>query len=513
MEKKEFKTALEDYINKVYVTVLLLVPGACECAGLLFTTEKILGLFPTVSWTALLIFDLTCLIYLGIGVYFVKTGFIDGLVNPKKLKHGKIFLVVIMFIQYNFIQFMIPSTEFWGFVFLFILAVTFFLDIKMVAFTSAELCISVIAAWIIRGDCLLPVNDELFYPNMVNRIVCLSLTTLFILVLTFFVSYFLVNAKKDEMQKNNDKVQNVLHNVTNISKQLADASQVLLDTSQVESASTEELSAISVTLLENNASMLEKSDHSQGNLAGLEENSKEMGDKMQAVDNISKDLSEISESNEQALGNLMEMSQKAEESTNKTIQVAEKLVQESQAIGTTLDIINGIADSINLLALNASIEAARAGEAGKGFAVVAQEIGHLAENTKESLKDINNVVTIIQEGTENVSNSMHENAEQQLGQNKLIEDTVASVRKMIALLKSSIQAVKQADIICGRQNDIISETVSINKDIAVSIQDENDKFTDITNMVQGNAEEIEKLSNQVEKINNMILQLEKLLDE
>ena len=51
--EKKIKSALDEYINKVYILILLLVPGACQCAGLLYTTEKILGLFPTVSWVAL----------------------------------------------------------------------------------------------------------------------------------------------------------------------------------------------------------------------------------------------------------------------------------------------------------------------------------------------------------------------------------------------------------------------------------------------------------------------------
>ena len=117
-----------------------------------------------------------------------------------------------------------------------------------------------------------------------------------------------------------------------------------------------------------------------------------MEEKMQDVDKISKELVDISVANENALNHLMNMSVEVENSTSKTREVTDKLLQESGEIGTTLDIINEIAESINLLALNASIEAARAGEAGKGFAVVAQEVGGLADSTKESLKNVNEVV-------------------------------------------------------------------------------------------------------------------------
>ena len=117
---------LDEYINKVFVLVLLLVPGACQCAGLLYTFEKIMGWLPSVSWIALIIFDFTCLIYLAIGFYFVKTGFENGIVSSSKLKGGKIFLVIIMFIQFNFILYMIPATDFWGFAFFFVVLTSFF---------------------------------------------------------------------------------------------------------------------------------------------------------------------------------------------------------------------------------------------------------------------------------------------------------------------------------------------------------------------------------------------------
>ena len=109
MEHKN-TTALEEYINKVYAIILLSVPGACQAAGLLYTFQKAFGLFPTVSWMMLIIFDITCLLYLAIGIWFVKTGYAGGSVKPQKLKHAKVFLIIIMFIQYNFIYRFVDSS-------------------------------------------------------------------------------------------------------------------------------------------------------------------------------------------------------------------------------------------------------------------------------------------------------------------------------------------------------------------------------------------------------------------
>lgn len=421
----------------------------------------------------------------------------------------KLYLILIQGVNLNLITWFFPSKESWMFAFYFLILMTLFLDVKV----SGISCIIDVVSLIILF-CLNPVTrpvDSMFVSESILRAICIFMSLAGVMIFLLFVNRFLLNAKKEQIENNNLKMESMIHKAADISAQLGEAGKVLVAASQEESASTEELSAISENLLDSNKDMLEKSMQSQENLSGLEESNRKMAEQMHEVDRISKELVECSASSERDMNELMGMSRIVGESTKQTVDVTEKLALEAGEIGRTLEIINEIAGSINLLALNASIEAARAGEAGKGFAVVAQEVGQLADNTKESLQDVGEVVSRIQNGTKEVVSFINSNSEQLMKQNELIVQTVKEIQNMMSLLRESMSGIRAADEIQREQNGIIRETVQINEDIAGRITHENEEFTNIAGMVQNNAQEIAVLSNQIDTLNNLVVELEELM--
>jgi len=104
--------------------------------------------------------------------------------------------------------------------------------------------------------------------------------------------------------------------------------------------------------------------------------------------------------------------QKLESDIEKTNDVITTLKQNSEEIGKVVDVIRGIADQTNLLALNAAIEAARAGEQGRGFAVVADEVRTLASRTQQSTEEIERMIDNVQAVTGDAVSSMSQGSKQ-----------------------------------------------------------------------------------------------------
>lgn len=126
---------------------------------------------------------------------------------------------------------------------------------------------------------------------------------------------------------------------------------------------------------------------------------------IQHSDDEAKRVREISDKNRTTIEGLAREIKDASE-------VIDQLSENSKNIGGILDVIRGIADQTNLLALNAAIEAARAGEQGRGFAVVADEVRTLASRTQESTEEIQDMIESLQNDSQRAVTVMNKGREQ-----------------------------------------------------------------------------------------------------
>lgn len=185
--------------------------------------------------------------------------------------------------------------------------------------------------------------------------------------------------------------------------------------------------------------------------------------------------------------------------------------ESAKNIGEAVSLITSIAEETNLLSLNASIEAARAGEQGKGFAVVASQISKLAEQSSESAKKIEEIITSLVEDSEKAVNTMNEVNVIMNNQSEMVAETATAFKEIIEGVKQSrdnaseiSENMRQLNKSRQTVTDIVSNLSAIAEENAASTQETSASTTVVNQDMQELASDARRLTEIAEDLGNQV---------
>ena len=221
-------------------------------------------------------------------------------------------------------------------------------------------------------------------------------------------------------------------------------------------------------------------------------------DKMaQDLSSVTEETNEVANKGKEAVEKTLNEMEMIKESVFQAAGQIKSLGEQSSHIGQIIQVIDDIAEQTNLLALNAAIEAARAGEHGKGFAVVADEVRKLAERSGKATKEIAELITTIQKGTDKAVQAMEKDTQEVEIGSKLAHDAAQALAEIISMINKATEQIHKisgaADILSAGSTKAVEAIDSV-----AGITEENlattDEMTTNSKQVIGSVDSIFKLA-------------------
>ncbi len=321
---------------------------------------------------------------------------------------------------------------------------------------------------------------------IIPRALCLFAVSEIFISLNKRTTKMLVNLKNaDEQARMVEQIQKMQENAKVVSETLNDTVDTLTDVAENSTNRNRNISSATLQVTTGSSETVSQISEVEENIKNISDNLSQLATSTDEIAAISLDVKELTQGNTENMNQVFSEFEKISSSTNHTKEIINGLEEKSQEIMKIIQVITSISSQTNLLAFNASIESARAGEAGKGFAVVAEEIRKLAEQTKDAVGDISNIIEEVVARTLDAVESMEENA-------KLVVSGMDYVKNAE---ESTIKVTDASDEMRGK----IGRIDSLTKEVAKNSESIVEIIGNIESISKQNLEDLQLVSDAGER--------------
>lgn len=258
----------------------------------------------------------------------------------------------------------------------------------------------------------------------------------------------------------------LIRHVTQTSESLAASSEQLSASSEQTAQATEQITIAIQEVAVGSENQVNSASSAEQSVNEISRGMEQVAHSIQTVSDLSMVTNQKAEAGTVVLSETVDQMGIVQENVAQTANIITNLRERSKEIGTILDLISGIADQTNLLALNAAIEAARAGEHGKGFAVVADEVRKLAEDSSRATNNIHIVIQEIQREINQVSLSMDEGTKSLKSGMSKVYETGKSFNEITEMIEGITNQAQEVSAVVEAVNASTEEMVQMISDIA-----------------------------------------------
>ncbi|MCC0176360.1 HAMP domain-containing protein [Waterburya agarophytonicola K14] len=225
----------------------------------------------------------------------------------------------------------------------------------------------------------------------------------------------------------------------------------------------------------------------------INESVKSIADYAQEAAKIARDGSIQAKEGDLAMDATVDSIEKIRTTVANTSKKVKQLAESSQEIAQIVAIISGISEKTNLLAFNASVEAARAGEHGEGFRIVAEEVRRLADRITEATKDIQQLVTAIQQDTTLVLQGMESSTSEVVNGSELVRMTKLNLQSLAQTSQQIDRYLKSISTNTAKQTDDSKQVNEKINSIALVAKNTSDEAENVVQSLQTLVQEAQTL--------------------